>query len=142
MDEKVGIGILVKMVNNTFEREMNNTILEIGLTSSQCHILKYLQENKDREVYPIDIENKFHFKRPTVTGLLKRLEDKEFIEIRAGEKDKRYKCIVLTKKSNEVSAMMKKNMQETEKRLCNGITAKEKDETRRILKKMLVNMTK
>ena len=36
------IGFLVKQINNVFEKELNERLKDIGITSSQCAVLDYL----------------------------------------------------------------------------------------------------
>ena len=76
MDEKVRLSLLLKIVNNLFERELNNKISTLELTRTQCSVLGYLNRNGNKEINPRDIEKEFNLKRPTVTGILKRLEEK------------------------------------------------------------------
>ena len=97
MNKDIRISLLIKMVSNSFERDLTNNVNNIGLTSSQCNILGYLEENSDREINPVDIERDLNLKRSTVTGILQRLEEKGFIDLVASSsKDKRFKKIVFT----------------------------------------------
>lgn len=141
MDGKLRLSLLLKIVNNLFERELNNRISEINLTRTQCSILGYLNRNRDKQISPSDIEKQFNLKRPTVTGILRRLEEKDFIIIEQNEIDKRYKMITLTSKNNEVNKIMEKNLDKIETILYKGLSVEEKKELYRILKKMLDNLT-
>lgn len=139
MEEKVRLSLLLKMVNNMFERKLNNNIYEIGLTSTQCRVIGFLDINRDRPINPIDIEREFCLTRPTVTGVLKRLEEKGFIEISQNSTDKRYKEIKLANKTDELIGIMKTNLLQTEKTLYKNLTEADKNELYRILKTMLNN---
>ena len=138
-EEKVRLSLLLKMVNNMFERELNKKTYKIELTSSQCRIIGYLNMHKDKAINPIDIEREFCLKRPTVTGVLKRLEDKGFVEISKNSIDKRYKEIKLTDKANNLNDEMKENLLLSEKTLYKNLTEADKDELYRILNIMLNN---
>ncbi|MDO5517771.1 MAG: MarR family transcriptional regulator, partial [Clostridium sp.] len=140
MDEKMRLSLLLKIVNNLFERELNSKISTLDLTRAQCSVLSYLNKNKDKEINPGDIERTFNLKRPTVTGILQRLEEKNFIIIEQRKNDKRYKQVKLTDKSKEIDYIMKKNLFEAEKILYKNISDKEKDELYRILKIMMDNL--
>lgn len=145
MDKKeVKTSILLKMVDEAFERKLNSQMVDIGLTSAQCRVLGFLNRqyyiHKVQEINPIDIEKHFKLKRPTVTGILKRLEEKEFIRFQPSSKDNRYKHIVLTEKSRKLHEKMEHNFANAEKILMDSISDEDLDNLRRILFIMLKNM--
>lgn len=140
MHSELRLSLLLKIVNNLFERELNKKISSIDLTRTQCSILGYLNRHRDRQISPGDIEKHFDLKRPTVTGILRRLEEKDFILIEQDEKDKRYKKITLTSRNEEVNKIMKKNLEEAEEVLYKGLSFEDKKELYRILKKMMENL--
>lgn len=141
MEQEMRIGILLKMINNIYERNFNSKIAEINLTTAQCDLLGFLHENEGKEVNPIDIEKRFNLKRPTVTGLLKRLEEKGFIRLVPSIKDNRYKQIILTDKAQGHHQEMLTGLKEMENQLYEGISEEEKQELIGILNKMLKNMS-
>lgn len=141
MDEKIRLSILLKIVNNLFERHLNNKISIIDLTRTQCSILGYLNMNANKEINPRDIERKFNLKRPTVTGILQRLEEKSLVTIEQNKNDKRYKQIKLTKKSRELHEIMEKNLLDAEKILYKNLSEEDKNELYRILKIMFDNIS-
>ena len=140
MNEKVRLSLLLKIVSNLFERELNNKISTLELTRTQCSVLGYLNRNVNKEINPRDIEKEFNLKRPTVTGILKRLEEKEFIIMEQSEIDKRYKQVKLTYKSREINNVMKKNLFEAENVLYKNLSEDDKKELYRILKIMMNNL--
>lgn len=140
MDEKVRLSLLLKIVNNLFERELNNKISTLELTRTQCSVLGYLNRNVNKEINPRDIEKEFNLKRPTVTGILKRLEEKEFIVMEQSEIDKRYKQVKLTYKSREIHNIMQQNLFEAENVLYKNLSEDDKKELYRILKIMMNNL--
>ena len=142
MEEQIRLSLLLKTVNNLFERELNNKVSLMDLTNAQCGILGYLDRNRNKEIYLNDIEKKFCLKRPTVSGLIKRLEEKEFVIVEHKDNDRRYKQVSLTEKSEEILAIMKENLENTEKTLYENITEKDKEELYRILSIMFNTMKK
>lgn len=50
------IGFLVKQINNVFEKELNERLKDIGITSSQCAVLDYLFHTSKEEVSQRDVE--------------------------------------------------------------------------------------
>ena len=71
------IGFMVKQINNVFEKDLNEKLRTIGITSSQCAVLDYLFHTSKDEVNQRDVERHLSLKNPTVTGILKRLDELE-----------------------------------------------------------------
>ena len=142
MEEEIRLSLLLKMVTNLFERELNNKVALMDLTHAQCVILAYLHRHRNKEIYLNDIEKEFCLKRPTVSGLTKRLEEKEFVLIEPKFNDKRYKRISLTDKSEEILELMEENLLNSEKILYKDLTDNDKNELYRILSIMFKNMKK
>ncbi len=141
MEEERRIGILLKRVNNIYKRNFNNKIAEINLTTAQCDVLGFLRAKEGQEVNPIDLEKNLNLTRPTVTGLLKRLEEKGFIRLEASCRDHRYKQILLTEKADRHHQEMLSNLREVEEQLYKDISEEEKEVLISILNKILRNMS-
>lgn len=142
MEEQIRLSLLLKIVNNLFERELNKEASLMDLTNAQCRILGYLDRHRDEEIYINDIERVFCLKRPTVSGLIKRLEEKEFIFIEHKCDDRRYKRVNLTEKSEEILEIMKENVANAEKTLYKNLSEHDKNELYRILTIMFKSMNK
>ena len=79
MQKRRTIGFRIKQINNGYEKEFNRQLKNIGITASQCEVLDYLLSGSKEEVTQRDIEKALNLRNPTVTGLLKRLDEKGFI---------------------------------------------------------------
>ena len=99
MKEQMSIGLLLKQINNVYEKDFNNRLRTLGITASQCAVLDYLLTSRKEEVNQRDIEKALCLKNPTVTGLLKRLDEKGFILVVPSTKDRRCKNVYLTEKA-------------------------------------------
>ena len=64
------IGFIIKQVNNVYEKDLNERLKKIGITSSQCAVLDYLFHTSKDEVSQRDVEKNLNLKNPTVTGIL------------------------------------------------------------------------
>lgn len=134
------LGLLLKFVHQALEKDLNKNAAEIGLTYSQCHVMGFLHSHAEREFYPMDLEKALELSKPTVTGLLQRLEEKDFISLVPDKRDKRYKKIVLTEKAWEFHEKMQATLCRTQKKLYKNISEEEKDEVIAVLHKMLGNI--
>jgi len=134
------MGMYIIMIHNQFKEQLNRSVEHIDLTTSQIHILFYLKHNENREVIQKDIEERFNLSNPTVTGIIKRLETKGFIERSISSKDARSKKITMTEKSQKANKEMEKAMKEANKNLLKGISEEKLDMLEGCFKKMLQNL--
>lgn len=77
------------------------------ITMMHGWILRYLYENRGKEVFQKDIEKTFSIGRSTVTNLIQILEKKEYIRREAVERDARLKRVSLTEKGIKNNEMIK-----------------------------------
>lgn len=140
MRERRTIGFLFKQVNNLYEKELNNRLRELGLTSSQCEVLDFLLQSSKDQVTQRDVERALNLKNPTVTGLLKRLDEKGFILSIPSGKDRRCKNIYLTEKAYDIQKRMEMERKKIDKMLTLGMTKKETEALYKMLNRVIYNM--
>lgn len=134
------MGVYIPMLHNQFKEQMDRLVGKIDLTTSQIHILFYLKGRGDEEVIQKDIEETFNLSNPTVTGIIKRLEAKEFVTRTVSSKDARSKSLHLTEKSIAASEEMKRAMYEANKKVFEGFTEQELDVLEKCFIRMLHNL--
>lgn len=135
------IGFTVKQINNIYEKELNGRLKKLGITSSQCAVLDYLFHTNKEEVNQRDVERHLSLKNPTVTGILKRMEEKGFIFSVPNAADKRKKNIYLTEKAYDIQRKMDADRRKLDKRLTIGLSKKEIEALGRGLEKVLYNIS-
>lgn len=140
MRERTTIGFYIKQINNGYEKEFNNRLRTLGITSSQCEVLDYLFTSRKEEVTQRDIEKALNLRNPTVTGLLKRLDEKGFILSVPSTKDKRCKNIYLTEKAYDIRKRMETDRKKLDKMLTIGMNKKETAALEKLLEKVLYNI--
>ncbi|MEJ8735791.1 MarR family winged helix-turn-helix transcriptional regulator [Mediterraneibacter sp. ICN-202921] len=134
------IGFMVKQINNVFEKDLNERLRTIGITSSQCAVLDYLFHTSKDEVNQRDVERHLSLKNPTVTGILKRLDEKGFILCVPNAVDKRRKNIYLTEKAYDIQRRMETDRKKMDRNLTRGMKKKEIEALVKGLEKMLYNI--
>lgn len=134
------LGFLVKQINNVFEKDLNKRLKRIGITSSQCAVLDFLFHTSLEEVSQRDVERHLSLKNPTVTGLLKRLDEKGYILCVPNASDKRRKNIYLTEKAYDIQKRMEADRRKMDRQMTRGMTKKEIAAVSRELEKMLYNI--
>lgn len=140
MQERITIGFMFKQINNVYEKEFNNHLRTLGITSSQCEVLDYLFSSGKEEVTQRDIEKALNLRNPTVTGILKRLDERGFILIIPSNKDRRCKNIYLTEKAYDIRKRMETDRKKIDKMLTLGMNKKEKAALKRMLERVLYNI--
>lgn len=141
MEEKQPLGFIIKQINNVYEKELTRRLKTLGITSSQCAVLNYLFQSNQEKVTLREIEKHLNLKNPTVTGLLKRLDEKGFVLCVQSPSDKRCKNIYLTEKAFDIRKKMEADRKKLDKRLTIGMTKKEVEVFRRGLEKVLYNIS-
>ena len=134
------LGFTVKQINNIFEKDLNERLKRLGITSSQCAVLDFLFHTNKEEINQRDVEKGLSLKNPTVTGILKRLEEKGFILCVPSTADRRKKNIYLTEKAYDIQRRMEADRRKMDKQLTRGMTKKEIAALTRGLEKMLYNI--
>ena len=141
MKERLPIGFVVKQINNIYEKEFNNQLRGLGITASQAAVLDSLFNSSKEVVNQKDIEKALSLKNPTVTGILKRLDEKGFVLSVPSTKDKRCKNIYPTEKAYDIQRKMENYRRKIDKKLTVGMTKKEIDALEKMLARVLYNVS-
>lgn len=83
-EEYMDCGILLKLISDHLQSHCNNMLNEINLTFSQLRYLDYLNQNGGLASFK-KVEKYFQTSQPTVSGMMRRLAEKNLIEIEASE---------------------------------------------------------
>lgn len=141
-DPKEHVGLLVKFINGKVNNRVNKNLAEFNLTGVQHEILCFINRNEhERDVFQKDIEKCLKLTNPTVTGIVKRLEEKEMIVRCPSSDDARYKCLHVTEKGKEVICKsFKFGAENIEKQLVKGMSDEEVKMLKDLLYRALRNM--
>lgn len=136
------VGLLIKFLNGRISNKVNKNLLQFNLTGVQHEILCFIDRNeRKRDVFQKDIEKCLKLTNPTVTGIVKRLEEKKLIVRCPSTDDARYKCLHLTKQGQEVICKsLKFGATHIEGKLTEGMTDEDIKMFKYLLNKSLDNM--
>ena len=132
-------GHMVRVLHCAVSQAMTEALGEMELTSAQGRVMGYLAHT-DQPPCARDIEEEFNLSHPTVSGLLSRLEKKNFIEFRPDDKDGRCKRIYILPKGLACHERIHKTIQENEARIVCGFTPDEKAQFADFLARAARNM--
>ena len=119
------IGIAIRCLNQKIGRAaMNAANEEFGDSATAVHgwVIRYLYENRDRDVFQKDLESRFSVRRSTMSSILKLMEKKGLIVKEPVDHDARLKKLILTPAALKIDEGMRDQIDEIEKRMCNGIS--------------------
>lgn len=134
-------GKMINRISNRLRRRSMAVQESVGISGSQGNILDYiLVESMKRKVYQKDIEREFGLRPPTASEVLKSLQKQELICRIPDEEDGRWKRIVFTKKAEKIHDALRREIEESEALLLQGISSEEQETFLRIAGKMLENL--
>jgi len=136
MKRQDGCGAIIKQINDKLAKNANNALRNEKLTMTQIGVLAELFEADKNCLTMKEIENKLAVAQPTVAGIIKRLEQKKFVETFGDKDDKRIKIVHLIDAGAMKCENGKKHMRETEAKLLAPLTEPEQNEFRRLLIKV------
>ena len=120
-------GHYFRILHSCTDQSINSALAALDLTRAQGHIMGYLAHCKTPPCAR-DIEQAFRLSHPTVSGLLSRLEKKNFIEFRPDEADRRCKRIHLLPKGEELLSTMYQIILDTDEKLTRNFTPEEREQ--------------
>ena len=118
---------------------MDQALAGMDLTFAQGHIIGYLVHCPTPPCAK-DIEERFHLSHPTVSGLLARLEKKEFIALREDPEDRRRKLVYVLPKGQQCDEAMRAVIQNGDKKVLEGFAPEEEAQFRSFLLRALHNV--
>ena len=137
------IGFVVRRLSNLIKRDVEKSKVRLGLdpmSDVNGWAIGYLYDNRDRDIFQKDFENKFSIRPSTASNILKTMEQKGFIERVSVEADARLKKIVLTDKAVNLHKKVIKEINDREDRLKTDISAEELEIFFRVMGKLTANM--
>ena len=132
-------GHLARILHWCTDQAMTAALDNMDLTAAQGHIMGFLTRQKEPPC-PRDIEEAFHMSHPTVSGLLSRLEQKGFIQLRTDLNDRRCKRIYILPKGLECHQTMHQTILNIESRLVQDFTQEEQEQFASFLQRAVANM--
>lgn len=134
-------GQIINQISHRLRRRSQAVQKTLGISEAQGRVLDYiLVESEKRSVHPKDLEEEFGLRSATVAGILGSLEKEGLIRRIPDPDSRRQKILVFTPKADDIRDALRGEIQETESRMLNGITAEEKETFLNIAHKMLKNL--
>ncbi len=129
-------GFLIKQINDILEKKGNQEMEMFGITMSQHSVLMFLDSTPDHVLDFKELERKLHVAQSATAGIVKRLEQKDLVEVVMNLQDRRAKQVRLTKKGQACIEISRKKINEVERDLPSSLNDQEKEELYELLSKV------
>lgn len=139
------IGMLVHRLDKMMYRNLSCSAKLAGmdeLTIVHGWILRYLYENRKRNIYQRDLEKEFGVGRSSVTSTIQIMERDGYLKREAVEKDARLKRVVLTEKGMEAQEDIEGLVKTLNVKTLEGISEAELGTFLRVIEKLEYNLEK
>ncbi|MBO5359099.1 MAG: MarR family transcriptional regulator [Clostridia bacterium] len=143
MQHEKNIGFSIRRLSNYIRRDIEKSsasgkiVLPKGVNGWAIH---YFYDNRDKEVFQRDFENRFSIRRSTASSILKTMEQNGFIQRVSVESDARLKRIILTEKAIKIHEEIMKDIERRELRLRRGINEEEIDQFLSMVNRFIANL--
>lgn len=132
-------GHLIRILHWCTDQAMTSELEQLELTAAQGHIMVFLMHCQEPPC-PRDVEEKFHLSHPTVSGILSRLEQKGFLELRPDKTDRRFKRIFILPKGMECHERMHRTILNNEEQMVKDFSPEERKQFQALLQRAIANM--
>lgn len=132
-------GNYIRILHGCTDQIMSTTVARMELTPVQSRVMGYLAHRPEPPCAK-DVEEAFQLSHPTVSGILSRLEKKDFVEFRPDPADRRCKRIYVLEKGWEHIEQIHRVIRENEERIVSGFTEEEKEQFASLLERAILNM--
>lgn len=123
---------------NQITKNRNRHLKELNITAEQADSLLFFCSDENKTIS--DLKDYLNISHQTARGIVKRLEEKELLELSVSETDGRYKIVLLTEKGNYIVSCLKRNGTHTGYRLLSGMTKEEQEQFAASIGKALKNV--
>lgn len=136
MKEPTNCGILIRQINNTFEKKANNRLKEQDLTFSQMNALMEILNMPAGKTTFKELEKRLSLAQSTTVGLISRLELKKLVSVSGDQDDKRIKYVEITALGEKFCNEAKQEMEDTQRKLLEDFSAEEVETLLSLLRKI------
>ncbi len=132
-------GHYLRILHGCTDQIMSTAVARMELTPVQSRVMGYLAHRAEPACAK-DVEEEFQLSHPTVSGILSRLEKKQFVEFRPDPADRRCKRIYVLEKGIEHIDQIRCVIHENEERIVAGFSEEEKQQFAAFLERAIRNM--
>ncbi len=143
MSKEAHLGLTIRCLHNKIGREISCIAgKQFGDSTTPVHswVVRYLYDNRDKDVFQKDLEARFSVRRSTMTSILQLMEKNGLIVKEEVPTDKRLKKLILTPLAIEKQEKMKKCIDDLDKKIKANISDEELEAFFAIAEKISANL--
>ncbi|WP_405152647.1 MarR family winged helix-turn-helix transcriptional regulator [Paenibacillus sp. FSL K6-0108] len=127
---------LFQIIGLKLKKRADESIKELGLNAQQGKVIDYIYENQNNNIIQMDLAERFHLRRASITSMLQGLEQKGLIERKIPANNERQKNIYVLPKGVALIEDFQDSFQKVEEDIVQVLT----DEEKQVLKKLLIKI--
>ena len=135
-DYRNSCSALLKQINDSLEKNANNTLRADDMTMSQIAVLIALDQSSEKTLSMKNLQERFGVAQPTMFGTVRRLETKELVTCFLNPEDRRAKLVRLTETGKKKCDAGYVHMDDAEKQLLQALDGAEREQFRTLLEKI------
>lgn len=139
------VGLAIRRLDHVLRKNLEAGVREEGIdeiTLMHGWIIRYLYENKDKDVFQKDIEKNFSICRSSVTGIIQIMEKKGYISREFVAHDARLKKVMLTEKGIRSHQKIEELISWQNEQLTQGIDEEELQIFLKVAEQLRINAEK
>lgn len=125
MSTKQDCMYMIKQLHDTIEKHMNQALSKYDLTMLQMGALVMLHRKKQDSCTLKEFEQVLHLAQSTTAGVVKRLEQKGYVQTSTDSRDRRMKNVQITPDGLELCMQTAKAVEYTVEQLFEGLEEEE-----------------
>jgi len=137
--ENRNLGPRLRRLHWATDQMITEELAQLGLTAAQGHIIGYLCRRAEPPCAQ-DIAEAFQLSGATVSGLLRRLEAKEYVRLCADSTDRRFRRVHTLPKAQQAYRRIGEAIRLWEQRLVDGFAEEERQQFASFLDRAIENM--
>lgn len=143
MQSKNDIGLAIRKLSILIKRDIEKSKIKLGIDTLKGvngWAINYFNENRDKNIFQKNFEEKFSIRRSTASNILKNMEQKGLIKRIAVENDARLKKIVLTEAAIDLNNKINEDIKLREIKMRKDIDQKELEIFFKVIDKISDNL--
>ena len=143
MQRENNIGFNIRRLSNYIKRDIEKSSVsqKIDLPKGvNGWAIGYFYENREKQIFQRDFENRFSIRRSTASNILKTMEQNGFIKRVSVENDARLKRIILTDKAIKIHQDIMNDITNREERMRKGFSDSEIDAFLSMINRFITNL--
>lgn len=139
--EAEDIGMLIKQIDEKLKKKGNAYFSGLGITISQIQVLHFIDMQPQKKTTQKALEDFCGVSHPTINGIIKRLEEKSFVETSITTNGRLSKEVRMTDEGAALLKKTKKSKSLTEKMITKNFENQDINLLRSMLKKIIYNLS-